>query len=119
MAAQSGFDNRKFQRAVFRHPVKYKTSSVEIYAGHLAQDISMGGMRINSNEFVPIGTRVILQVQLKVQEKLLDLEAKVVWVKQSPFSEGYQLGLEFVGGSAFERLKIAEVVVKPKQGVPH
>lgn len=112
MAKQEGFHNREFSRVPFKRPVKCKTSNVEIYAGHLAQDISQGGMCIKSNEFVPVGSRVIVQVQFDHQGRLLDLEAKVVWTRELPYANGFQLGLEFVEGDLFKKGKIAQFVVK-------
>ncbi len=115
MEMTPGFDNRRFQRAPFKRPVKSKTSHVAIYAGNLAQDISQGGMRINSNEFVAVGSHVILQIQLESQTRVLDFNAKVVWVKELPYSDGFQLGLEFAEEAVFEKLKVAQFVVKRKE----
>ena len=112
MASISGSDNRRFQRAIFKRPVKCKTSEVEIFAGHLAQDISQGGMRVHANAFVPVNARVVLQVQLDPQAKLLEMEAKVVWVKEMSYGNGFQLGLEFTTDTSFEQAKIARFVVK-------
>lgn len=112
MMTPGGYDLRKFQRAPFRRPVRYKQMNAGVFGGHLAQDISVGGMRLNSNEFVPVGVRVVLQVQFEAQGRLLDMEAKVVWTRELPQMNGFQLGLEFVEGNVFERSTLAQSMSK-------
>ncbi|MBF0388106.1 MAG: PilZ domain-containing protein [Candidatus Omnitrophica bacterium] len=112
MATMSGFDHRKFKRVPFKRPVKSKMINVEIYAGNLAYDISQGGIRINSSEFVAKGAHVILQVQLDMQGRLLELAGEVVWIRELPYSGGFQLGLQFNEGDSFEKCKIAQFVEK-------
>ena len=114
MALKTGTDHRRFPRKPFNRAVKCKTSVVEVFAGYLAQDISSGGLRVRVNEFMPVGARLKVQVQLEDQGKVYVLDGKVVWVRQLACSDGCQIGLEFVEGEAFQKLKIAQFVHKSK-----
>ncbi|MBF0330601.1 MAG: PilZ domain-containing protein [Candidatus Omnitrophica bacterium] len=90
-------DVRRFKRVAFHRPIKVKCSGQDVYAGHLTQDISQGGVRVITSDFVPVNSVVTVQVQLKDREKIMELHARVAWVRATAFGETYQLGLEFFG----------------------
>jgi uncharacterized protein (TIGR02266 family) len=108
-----GIENRKYPRVAFRMPVKYRLNEVAPFCGELAQDLSEGGMRIRSNEFLPLGSRVSVRLQLDKDPRLVDVEGRVVWVKFIPYSEVYQLGIEFEDKMPAQRENIARFVRCP------
>ncbi|MBF0595032.1 MAG: PilZ domain-containing protein [Candidatus Omnitrophica bacterium] len=114
MLSKAGHDNRKYPRAVFKRSIKYKTTSVEAFSGQLSHDISQGGIRINSNDFVPLNSSLTVQFQLEDLGRLFDLQGKVVWVRHLPYSDGYQVGVEFTGDASFQQWKIAQFVFNAK-----
>lgn len=47
------------------------------------KDVSLGGMRIYSDESIPVGTRLELELMLPGQSSL-ELLARVVWIERLP-----------------------------------
>ena len=79
----------------------------------LVQDISEGGIRLKINKFVPLGTEMFLQIQLGT-EKFVYCYGKVMWAKQLPHTERYEIGMEFMESSAIEsRSRIRQLVAGP------
>ncbi|MBF0123041.1 MAG: PilZ domain-containing protein [Candidatus Omnitrophica bacterium] len=114
MLTKAGTEQRRFPRTPFQRPVRFKPKDGAIFLSHSAQDISQGGIRVNSDGFVPLGTILTLQIKLADEGILLDMRGKVVWVKYVPHLDMYQLGLEFFGDSSYGRWKIAHHIVKTK-----
>lgn len=48
------------------------------------KDVSLGGMRIYSDESIPVGTRLELELLLPGEAETLELLARVVWVELLP-----------------------------------
>jgi len=92
-------EKRQFKRAVFREAVQYQAREASDYGGCLAHDVSEGGIRINSNDFIPLDTEVSLSIRLH-SDHVAELAARVVWIQKLPYAERYQVGLEFVHGSS-------------------
>ncbi len=105
-------DKRRFHRAPFKRPIKLNMVRGDMLAIHVAQDISQGGIRVNVRQFLPLGTHVDVQVQIEDMGRMSELEARVVWVKELPYSEMYQVGIEFMEGAVFHKLKIAQYVAE-------
>lgn len=71
------------------------------------KNISLGGVRITSDEDFDIGQT--LDVELFLPNGMtIEAVAKVVWIKrQPPGSEGlYDVGMEFMGLSGIARLEL-------------
>ncbi|MCA9407075.1 MAG: PilZ domain-containing protein [Candidatus Omnitrophica bacterium] len=94
MVIQDSQEKRFFNRIRFTEPVQFQLKDPHKFGGCLACDISEGGVKINLNEFLPLGTEVNLNIHLDV-EKNIECYAQVVWTKQLPYSERYQIGLKF------------------------
>ena len=88
-------DQRKSLRVKFQEPVQYHFKEAKNFGGCLAYDLGIGGIRVNFHEFVPPQTEIKLQLQLGQNQKLVDLMGHVVWVQKIPYSERYQVGVEF------------------------
>jgi c-di-GMP-binding flagellar brake protein YcgR len=93
--ALKNFDARRFQRIQFRRPVKFGDVTGDGLPAHLAQDISQGGLRVMSSDFVALHTPLSVQLQLKDTGRIIELKSRVVWVRYNPLAETYQMGLEF------------------------
>lgn len=89
-------EKRRFPRRQFKEAVNYHLRETQDFGGCLAADLSTGGIRINFNEFVPLNTEIQVQIHPQGSSKVLDLIGKVVWVSEIPFSERYQIGLQFI-----------------------
>jgi len=96
-------NKRKFQRVSFRDPVgcqipgsiPFGETVSEDFGGCLCFDISKGGMRLRSNEFVPLSTEMVFRVPLG-PEDVVEVAGEVVWTQKYPHAEQYQLGVRFL-----------------------
>jgi PilZ domain. len=103
-------EGRRFTRVPFKRAVRFSTPNSERSDSHIAQDLSQGGLRMLSSEFIPVHSLVSIQIQLKDREKVMDVQGRVVWVRYNPMTETYQMGLEFADNAAFQRAMISEFI---------
>ena len=88
-------EKRKTIRAKFSDAINYQFKDTNDFGGCLAYDISEGGIKIAFNDFVPVNTEMILQMKLRNIPKVIDVTGRVVWAQRIPFSDRYQVGLQF------------------------
>ena len=88
-------ERRQFKRVRLSEAVRYQLIDPAQFGGCLSYDISQGGLKIYFNDFVPMGVNMTLQIRLGL-EKVLEKTARIVWVKQLPFSDKYHIGLKFI-----------------------
>ena len=99
-------DGRRYKRIAFKRPIKFKVKGRDIFVGHLALDLSEGGLRFYSAEFIPLNTVMMVQIQLEEYGRVIELEGRVAWARANPVSDKYQLGLEFADSMALKRALI-------------
>lgn len=114
MEKKIGIDKRKYFRVDFKRPIKVHGKGVDLFQAHLAKDLSQGGIRVNSPEFIAVNSSVVVQIKLTDVGRVFDLEGKVAWVRQLPHTDGFQLGLEFTGGPSFAKWQIANFTNQKK-----
>ena len=114
MLTKTAVEQRKFPRIPFQRPIRFKPKSVVLFASHSAYDISQGGIRFNSDVFIPPGTVLTVQVKLADEALLLDMQGKVVWTKYVSHLQMYQMGLEFISDNSYSRWKIRHHVFNIK-----
>ena len=88
-------DKREFPRFLFSEPVTYGLPEVPI-SGSVAGNISLGGISLKVQEFVPLGVVLELQIRLDQSSKVIWARAKVVWVRQLSSEDNYEIGLKFI-----------------------
>lgn len=88
-------DNRKFPRAEFREAVAYRFPENSVFNGSVGYDLSQGGVRFRTEDFLPHDAQVVVNLQLKIDQEAT-LDARVVWVQKVPHAEIYQVGCEFL-----------------------
>ena len=65
-------------------------------SGSLSGDISEGGLRLSIREFIPLNAIVRLQIHISDPARVLSAQGRVVWVREVPQSDRYDVGIEFV-----------------------
>jgi len=101
-----GSESRKYPRVPFKQGVKCQLRGEDVGFGEAAQDLSEGGIRIRTSVFIPIGQEVSLGIQFDQADDVIEITGKVVWVRFNPYSEVYQIGVEFADQAAFPRWRI-------------
>lgn len=90
-------NKREHPRSSFREPVGYQTSGEEgLPVGALAGDISQGGVRIRVQEFIPLRTVLQMKIRMTDPERMVPVKGQVVWVREVPHSEVYDVGIKFL-----------------------
>ena len=93
----SGSDRRLFRRVPFFRKVQYKFATIDEFKSRFANDLSLGGMFIRTDEPEPMGTVIFLEFDLQDGSKILTGYGKVVRVNpkdQPGFDPG--MGIEFL-----------------------
>jgi c-di-GMP-binding flagellar brake protein YcgR len=62
----------------------------------LTKDISLGGVNIRTDTFLPVDTLVKIDLPLPKMHKIISVRGKVRWVKSLYDDEVFEVGLEFV-----------------------
>ena len=88
-------NNRQYPRFSFRESVAYQTGDAPS-SGSLAGDISQGGLRLTVKEFIPLNTVVNLNILLSDPVRVVPAKGRVVWVREDPNGERFDVGIQFV-----------------------
>ena len=88
-------DKRSYPRFPFNDPVVYKTGDFSS-TGSLAVDLSQGGVRIRVQKFIALRTVVSMNIHLNDPVRMLPVKGQVVWVREVPHSEIYDVGIRFL-----------------------
>ncbi len=114
MVTTSQNERRQFKRVGHSEAVEFQYKSDFMGNGSLSCDLSESGIRLTVNDFVALGTEMFLQIRLGA-ENFVSCNGRVVWVRQLPHSERYQLGVEFMDTSSVmeSRGRIRRLVEQP------
>jgi c-di-GMP-binding flagellar brake protein YcgR len=116
-------EKRKYSRINARLPLQFKDIQrpIEAYAGSLTKDISEGGIRFVSNEFLSIFTRLLLEISIPSFSRPIKAISKVAWIRKVPRSSQYNVGLKFMDMTEEDSKHLASFIVKspaPKTVTP-
>ena len=89
-------DKRRFSRVEFREAVQYRYPEKSSLNGSMGYDLSEGGVRFRTEDFIPVQSEVVVNLQLKT-EREATLAARVVWVQKIRHADVYHVGCEFLG----------------------
>jgi c-di-GMP-binding flagellar brake protein YcgR len=77
----------------------------------VSKDLSAGGVKILTNEFIPKGN--LLKVNINLIDDIVDLRAKVAWCnKDGRYNERYSTGLEFTEINALSKKTLTKFLNK-------
>ncbi len=89
-------ERRRYARVPEGVQLSYEILPAESIKQYLTKDISQGGIRFFTHEFIPKGSR--LKIRLSFPRTLFSFEALVqcMWIKDMSYGEEYEVGVEFV-----------------------
>ncbi len=88
-------DKRTFPRFLFSEAVAYGQPEVTVN-GSIAGNISLGGISLKVQEFVPVGALLELQICLGQSPKVIWVQAQVVGIREVLSEDCYEIGPKFV-----------------------
>ncbi|MDE2028726.1 MAG: PilZ domain-containing protein [Candidatus Omnitrophica bacterium] len=87
-------DKRTSQRFLFSEAVSFGLPEVSVN-GSVARNISLSGISLKVQGFVPVGTVLELQIRSLESPKVIWVKAKVVRIRQVS-EDCYEAGLKFI-----------------------
>lgn len=100
----SNDEKRKFKRINFREPVQLCEKDLMHTRGTLSCDLSEGGVRVVTNDFIPLDMEFIVTIPMH-REGYIECPAKVVWINELRYSERFQAGIMFHEDHTFTPIK--------------
>ena len=91
-------ERRKHKRLDSALAVRYRNlrRNDSQIAESLSKNISEGGVCFNSNEFISLACRLIVEISLPTAPKPVKAISKVAWIRKLPSSDQYQIGNHFL-----------------------
>ena len=99
-------EKRQFVRFPYRQPVMISKGEWVAGEGSLSGDVSEGGIRLTVNEIIPVGTTLDLEVFLPDESKITAVKGRVARVNLIPYSDRFQIGIQFDPESNSSKLEI-------------
>ena len=116
MQTDNVVEKRRFQRMDSNLPLRYKnirTATVPI--GSLTKDISEGGIRFKTNEFISLACRLVVEITLPTVQRPIKAISQVAWIRKLSSGDQYELGNQFLEISKEDRSLITDYVSRLKE----
>ena len=109
---ESQSERRKFERVNSTIPLQYKKLKElsEGTIGAITHDVSEGGARFIANEFLPLASRLVVELFLPAQPRPVKAIAKVAWIKKASSGEQYIVGNQFLDITRDDKGQLIEYV---------
>jgi hypothetical protein len=99
-------ERRKFIRRDFSLPMHYTGYEASLNTS-VSKDVGEQGIKFSSNKFIPVLTRLMLNVFFQ-QAEPLKLLGEVVWIRKLPHLDMYSIGTRFVNLSEEQKRNLSE-----------
>jgi hypothetical protein len=98
-------EKREFQRVEIQLPMKFRETLAQppLYRGAQVRDVSLGGVRFRTENFLAHDTSLIVEFQLPESLRAIRAISKVSWLRCLPSGHRFEVGSEFVEMTASER----------------
>lgn len=91
-------ERRDSERLTLSVPVRYQQKGSQRFGNTLGKDISSSGIGFFSDEFFPVSTQLIFEVQHPKTRGFIKAVGEIVWISKSkPYSDKYTAGARFIG----------------------
>ena len=107
-------ERRRYDRVGSAVPLQYKKLKQlsEGTIGAITQDVSEGGIRFLANEFLPLASRLVVEVFLPAQPRPVKAISKVAWIMKAHSYEQYVIGNQFLDVGRDDKGQLSEYVKK-------
>lgn len=113
MNENANADKRKAPRVKTHVPVRYRKlrgGAGMLGASSITKNLSEGGIRFRTAEFISMACRLILELDIPMFTKPVKAISKVAWIKKSDSGEDYEVGNQFLEMSKEDKALISEYV---------
>lgn len=102
-------EQRRFPRFNYSIPIKYRPQAQPAPLYTVTRDLSVGGLKMLTNNFMPRGTEVNLEVELPHLD-LINAQGTVAWSSRINHSDQYLSGIRFTAIDETNRKNISDLV---------
>ncbi|MEQ9501808.1 MAG: TIGR02266 family protein [Deltaproteobacteria bacterium] len=106
-----GSERRQFPRVPLNVLVQYRFDSFDDFTAEYAEDLSMGGMFIRTDDTREVGTHIYLQFMLQGGRRLVEALGRVARV--IPGDDG-GMGIQFVNLDEDSKVLLAQIISEKK-----
>jgi Tfp pilus assembly protein PilZ len=106
-------EKRKYDRVKTHIPVrirKLKDGSTAEGSSSITKNLSMGGIRFRTTEFISMACRLILELDIPMFTKPVKAISKVAWIRKTPSGSDYEIGNQFLEMSKEDKELVSEYV---------
>lgn len=87
-------EKRKNVRISSNHALHYQSTQSSQFGDSLTLNVSKGGLRLDSADFLPMGSE--LELSFGSEEEMINCIGRVVWVEKNRYNDRYYLGVQFL-----------------------
>jgi c-di-GMP-binding flagellar brake protein YcgR len=105
-------DKRKFKRINRILQLQYRNlrKSGELPKETVTRNISEGGVCFNSDEFLSLACRMVVEINIPTVPKPIKAISKIAWIRKLPTSEHYEMGNQFLDMTREDKALISEFI---------
>ena len=106
-------ENRRFPRVTTHIPVKYRKlrdPEGTVKAGTITRNLSEGGVRFKTSEFISMACRLILELDMPMFTKPVKAISKVAWIRKEASGDDFEVGNQFLEISKQDKELVSEYV---------
>ena len=107
-------ERRRYRRVNSTIPLQYKKlrQLSEGTIGAITQDVGEGGIRFVANEFLPLASRLVVEVFLPATPRPIKAIAKVAWIRKVASGDQYEIGNQFLEVTREDKNNLSEYITK-------
>ncbi len=98
-------EKRKYPRTEISFPLECKILPDAGYFYTVSKNLSLAGIKIISDQFIPKDS--IVRLHVNFIDTVIDVKARVSWCSKQRVSDRYAVGLEFVEKTDIQELHVA------------
>ena len=106
-------EKRKFPRVVTHIPIKYRKlgdSDDSARSGTITKNLSEGGVRFRSAEFVSRACRLVVELDMPMFTEPVKAISKVAWIRKTESGNDFEVGNQFLEISKKDKALVSEYV---------
>ena len=106
-------DKRKYPRVQTHIPVRFRKlrdGAAVTGESSISKNLSEGGIRFRTNEFISMACRLILELDIPMLTKPVKAISKVAWIKKTEAGNDYEVGNQFLEISKKDKELVSQYV---------
>jgi hypothetical protein len=102
-------EKRLFPRVRLKAPVFYQVRGAPDGESTLSEDISVGGIAISDDNFVPIDT--LMGLKIYVLSRVIAPIGRIAWISSQAHSGKFKMGIQFMELGQLEKEYLTDYII--------